>query len=309
MGKCGGKAPTVGRSCAMNTSEVDRVSFKKVLIQKVKKWNKDYFIDRFGDEKQYMMNSTSQSLGSLPLRSVEDGFYLSHSANLWSKYPDLVEDLEQKNIDRLASENGLTHTFNELFFATKKKTGSLLHHANIHNFFAMISGEKQWTVINPEYTPLLYPLNNTNGFYAFNAASYMYGPERTPDFFNISEEEYRQKLPLVKYAPITQFVVRAGDLLYNPPYWWHCVKNMSTVSIAATMKYTTIKSNSPIGNDHRHMPLYSLYGSSPMNVIFRAAIIRHGLKMGFDDGDFGGPDVMVHSLYNKRSEEIYFERR
>ena len=37
LGKCVGKTPTVGRSCAMNTSEVDRVSFKKVLIQKVKK--------------------------------------------------------------------------------------------------------------------------------------------------------------------------------------------------------------------------------------------------------------------------------
>ena len=44
--------------------------------------------------------------------------------------------------------------------------------------------------------------------------------------FNPFEPDY-DKFPLFKYIDRVHVKIEAGDVFYNPPYWWHSVKNPS----------------------------------------------------------------------------------
>jgi hypothetical protein len=112
--------------------------------------------------------------------------------------------------------------------------------ANLHceespNWYLAVSGAKRWTLIETEYSWLLYPAARGNGL------------RRFAEFLADEEGEPRDKAayPLAAYAPRYEFVLRPGDVLYFPAWMWHKTINLDDEGLGVTCRYTppTVMSN------------------------------------------------------------------
>jgi hypothetical protein len=112
--------------------------------------------------------------------------------------------------------------------------------ANLHceespNWYLAVSGAKRWTLIEAEYSWLLYPAARGNGLRRFS------------EFLADDEGEPRDKAayPLAAYAPRYEFVLHPDDVLYFPAWMWHKTINLDDEGLGVTCRYTppTVMSN------------------------------------------------------------------
>ncbi|RYH19390.1 hypothetical protein EON65_26145 [archaeon] len=40
-----------------------------------------------------------------------------------------------------------------------------------------------------------------------------------------------QAFPLFQYCPVYGTVLDEGDVLFNPPYWWHSIRNVTETTV------------------------------------------------------------------------------
>ena len=40
-----------------------------------------------------------------------------------------------------------------------------------------------------------------------------------------------QAFPLFQYCPVYSTVLDEGDVLFNPPYWWHSIRNVTETTV------------------------------------------------------------------------------
>ena len=99
--------------------------------------------------------------------------------------------------------------------AGARTTGTGWHCAPGNNWFAQVAGRKRWFFLDPKYSAYLQPLRN--GVRSMETG--------TPHM-----AELQQYLP-VQYADL-----EAGDLLYNPDWQWHTIKNYEGLSIGVPMR-------------------------------------------------------------------------
>jgi hypothetical protein len=94
-------------------------------------------------------------------------------------------------------------------------TGTGWHCAPGNNWFAQVTGTKRWYFMDPKYSALMYPLRG-------GKANMMTGSREMAS--------YHDHLPL-RYAD-----VQAGDLLYNPDWEWHTIKNYEGLAIGVPIR-------------------------------------------------------------------------
>lgn len=103
-------------------------------------------------------------------------------------------------------------------------TGTSLHAAMIANLFFQYAGKKQWWFVEPRWTPYVLGTHSRHVPAGF--------ARRLPD-----------------YVPKATAVLERGDVMFNPPYMWHEVRNFPGWSLAAANRimfpYATI-SNNPV---------------------------------------------------------------
>ncbi|SFW37515.1 cupin-like domain-containing protein [Nitrosovibrio sp. Nv17] len=105
--------------------------------------------------------------------------------------------------------------------------------ANYHceegpNWYLAVSGSKRWTLIESEYSWLLYPAARGDGmrrFAEFRADGQ--GEPSDPDAY-----------PLVEYAPRHEFELHPGDVLFFPAWMWHKTINLDEEGLGITCRYT-----------------------------------------------------------------------
>lgn len=115
----------------------------------------------------------------------------------------------------------------EQIFIGREGTGTPFHHAANYNFFYQITGAKRWYFIESFDTFLMYPIAIFGR--AANASMCLY-----PDVYN------KQAFPLFHYAPVYSTVLQPGDVLYNPAFWWHAIKNdVTPTSVAVASRWHT----------------------------------------------------------------------
>ena len=98
-----------------------------------------------------------------------------------------------------------------------------------------MSGVKHWTLIEAEYSWLLYPAARGDGMRRFaEFAADPQGEPRDPAVY-----------PLFAYAPRYEFDLRPGDVLFFPAWMWHKTVNREDEGLGVTCRYTapTVMSN------------------------------------------------------------------
>jgi hypothetical protein len=99
--------------------------------------------------------------------------------------------------------------------SSEATTGTGWHCAPGNNWFAQVTGTKRWYFMDPKYSALMFPLRG-------GKANMMTGSREMSSFHD--------NLPL-RYAD-----VQAGDLLYNPDWEWHTIKNYEGLAIGCPIR-------------------------------------------------------------------------
>lgn len=114
----------------------------------------------------------------------------------------------------------------EQIFVGRKGTGSPFHHAAVYNMFYQIHGQKQWWFVDPYDTYLAYPIALLGKAASFSMCLW-------PHDYN------KEAFKLFQYCPVYTAVLDGGDVLFNPPWWWHSIKNVSETTVAVASRWHT----------------------------------------------------------------------
>jgi hypothetical protein len=136
-------------------------------------------------------------------------------------HPELGADLDQ---DWLAAR-GWSRGRDPLQFFIGGQGGRTPMHCELPgNFSVQVLGRKRWT-LHPPGTLLFLDPPAARRQYCFSEAADAPRPER---------------YPLYELAERYETVLEPGDVLWNPPFWWHDVVNLSPVSIGVSCRVTSL---------------------------------------------------------------------
>ncbi len=185
----------------------------------------DKILEKFGEENVLLADDSRTSVQG-QIRKLKDvtqkGVYLNNSEVLFNKYPELWEALETHRLEPYIEKKSM---FAQLFMGCKG-TGTRIHSAHVWNFFHMIDGKKKWYFIDPTDWYYLYPMYFGGINNGFHIAFY-------PDEF---DEKY---LPAVKYCPYYTVELEPGDVMLNPAWWSHGIRNTTEKSVGIATRWVT----------------------------------------------------------------------
>lgn len=197
------------------------------------KWDLDFFKNNYGDtllpilktKTKYSFQVDRQNITMKEfIKSIENDetLYLNNVSRIFGNHPELLKHLDLENIEKYTGVDVVNSTNVTHMFMGGKDTGTTLHCSITGNFFYNIKGKKKWYLINPEYSPYLKPITSKTGLFAVS----LY------DICNANKNDYILNIP--RY----EFVLEPGDMLYNPPWWWHAVINKSDYTIGCANRFT-----------------------------------------------------------------------
>lgn len=209
-----------------------------------KRWNFDYILEKCGDVEVTLTGPDSDWQG--PLKDVRDPkIYCANADAPFKAFPELVDEL---SIPTLKPYIKRDYRFSQ-FFIGQKATGSGYHCAGIWNFFYMIEGQKKWWFVDPELTWMIYPSIHI-GVLAFS--SLVSFPLRS------DASVYK----LYKYCPRYAVTLNPGDVLLNPPWWWHAIDNLTPTSVAVATRWDAARSDMAFYELNRVLSLLAVFNTS-----------------------------------------------
>nr|DAB41911.1 TPA_exp: ArzI - aKG/Fe(II) halogenase [Fischerella sp. PCC 9339] len=203
-----------------------------------KNWTLEMFRERFGDFK---VNITNQSRNQhkpdvstfkdvIDSRESEEKLYISFCADIFSNYPELLNELGCLEFTAHMGGNSVWFAGAQLFLGASSSTGTDAHCADGDNLFFQIRGKKKWTFVHPDYLWLMYPM--LDRWFLF-CSSFI-----KRDYDQAYLDQYA---PLQKYCPKYEAVLEAGDILLNPTWQWHAIDNITEENIAIATRWSFIK--------------------------------------------------------------------
>lgn len=215
----------------------------------VGKWNLNYFKELHGDDEILVVDSKhiEQEYESITLADLVDNVKEGGSKYyrfypLLSEHPEHLVDIDY-NWFKIARQKKVYFEAFQAFIGGKG-TESPLHNAMACNLFVQVYGEKRWSLISPRYTAIVDPDPIRN--------IYRGAPFRKNNYpFNPFDPDYGKPYDLYEYVDRYDFVLKPGDILWNPPFWWHAVVNQSD-SIGLAYRWV------PQAYSFRQQPLYTL---------------------------------------------------
>lgn len=182
----------------------------------------DTVLKKYGQEDVFL---TKKEHDGVPgkLNEVDNpNVYLHNSEKIFNKFPEIRQLFQYERLEPYLHQKAGY----EQLFVGKAGTGTPLHHAAVYNMFYMITGRKEWTFVDPYDTTFIYPVSIAGR--AANFAMVLW-----PDEYN--EKEF----PLFKYCPVYQATMNPGDVLFNPPWWWHAIKNIDEKTVGVASRWHT----------------------------------------------------------------------
>jgi hypothetical protein len=106
--------------------------------------------------------------------------------------------------------------------------------ANFHceespNWFVAVSGSKRWTLVEAEYSWLMYPAARGDGMRRFSE-------------FKAAEDgapSDKERFALFDYAPRMEFELHPGDALFFPAWMWHKTVNLDEEGLGVTCRFVS----------------------------------------------------------------------
>jgi hypothetical protein len=202
-------------------------------------WRFAHLAMRFPDAIGQVMEKRSKRVFSTTLREIlEDGRreYIPQQA-LLDQNPALTEYFEVERTNAYFPVLGRPSrpVLSFLIIGLGSGLNANFHCEESANWYLAVSGAKRWTLVEAEYSWLLYPAARGTGL------------RRFAEFPADEEGEPRDKAayPLAAYAPRYEVVLRPGDVLYFPAWMWHKTINLDDEGLGVTCRYAppTVMSN------------------------------------------------------------------
>jgi len=212
----------------------------------VQKWSLEFLKEQHGSDEIVIVDQAHEEnpFEELTLAELIDGindglarYYRFYP--LIQRHPERLLDFDFKWMQEHRHQKIKFDAFQ--VFIGPDKSYTPLHNANAANLFTQVYGEKEWMLYPNYYMPVLDP-NPVRSNYRTAPIRKEYGP------FNPFEPEYESPYHLFQYIDRYTTRLKPGDILYNPPYWWHAVRNFG----------------STIGVGYRWLPLSSTFKSNPL---------------------------------------------
>ena len=204
----------------------------------VQDWSMDWLREHFGGDRvdifdpldaaaaevNYNVESTTLSVVLDAMQRGDVSKYSRFNRLLYD-HPELVEhfDWEWLHNMRSAWSSGKTYQV----FIGGKGTKTTLHCAGEHNLFTQVHGRKHWFFIEPQADVWLNP--------PVTRAPYFHS------MFNPEEPDH-VAYPGMATTQIWECTLEPGDVLFNPPFWWHQVHNL-TASIGVGFRWFDLVDN------------------------------------------------------------------
>lgn len=192
-------------------------------------WSIKYFREKYGD-LELLITDPDQSIHMGKLHLVLDDIlaekttrqYVQNTADIFNQCRELETQLPIETLGRLVGPLG-TLSGSQLFLGGKD-TGTSYHCASNFNCFVMVHGQKEWRFVDPRYSAWMYPFMPPSGLFAFSPV---------PAFGS------SPRFPLYRRIPKLKTILKPGDVLLNPPWWWHAVQNVTPSTIGVATRWVT----------------------------------------------------------------------
>lgn len=202
----------------------------------VKRWNTDYLKKVIGDFEVNTIKYVEKfeikkmTFNKFTDEMTKDDIYINNNHTILGNFPQLFDDIQPQFsllLKILKSCNLYSVHIANLFIGyndnSKKCTGSSMHCGGSGNFFCMLKGRKHWTLIDPQYSCLLKGRVARTGIHA-------------QTLFDMGDLPLDQIPPIFTYLPRYEVMMEEGDILYNPPWWWHRIINDDGLSIGMAIR-------------------------------------------------------------------------
>ena len=190
----------------------------------VKHWSFDYFKNLHGEDEivmadqEYMENEYKKTTLGDAIDEIKKGkgsYYRFYP--LLERHPEHLKDFDYKWLR--ARRNKVTWFEAFQVFIGGEGTVTPLHNANQCNLFVQTHGEKKWVLYPNYYVPVIDPDPIRN---VYRGAPY----KTTEGPFNPVDPNFETPYTLYKYIDGYSVHLKPGDVLWNPPFYWHAVKNV-----------------------------------------------------------------------------------
>ena len=184
------------------------------------KWSPDFFKNKYGETKVILFDASVKSLDSNEISETSIVNFKKFIEMMQSgskeyvrfcpildKNPELLEHIDNNWL--LNYSNSKSKGSKHQLFIGGKNTSTSIHSAIGSNLFVQIHGRKEWYIYDTFYNPLLQPKVDKSVFFRSNVSA------KKPD-------------NIFKKAKGWRVILEPGDILYNPPFFWHEVHNLDT---------------------------------------------------------------------------------
>ncbi|MCB9755141.1 MAG: cupin-like domain-containing protein [Myxococcales bacterium] len=171
-----------------------------------------WWLDRYPDAE--LLCSSAGESRMLPVREAlaRPEVYVAGATTVFQHHPELKDMVETELTRAITPDRpGRRASFYQLFLG-RSNQGTTVHCAMGINLFRQIAGRKRWYFIPPSQTPFLRAKVYANGYSATSRTIQPHEGDPGSPWFD----------RLLRYTAILE----PGDLLINPPWWWHCVENL-----------------------------------------------------------------------------------
>ena len=187
-----------------------------------KEYTFDNFVEKYAEETVFLLKPDRSSYMGKVKELRDTRLYLQNCEVLFNKHPELLSTLHRETV-RLEPYLKKECGYGQLFVGSQGN-GAPLHNAGTWNFFHMVNGSKKWYFIDP------YDYYFASPMWVWGQPAAAFG-QLFPDEFD------KKKFPHMQYLPYYVTELQAGDILLNPPWWGHGIRNTSKQSVAVATRW------------------------------------------------------------------------
>lgn len=191
------------------------------------KWSPQWFADNYGDDRVMIVHleddwNHDHQVEETNLRAMihdmgNGRLRYARFLPLFKRHPELFTHFDHDFLEgfvgrpiKLWGQDGSGIPLRSQLFIGERNTNTSLHNAMTNNLFVQAYGQKKWIIIPPSYNPVINP-----------------PVTRTPGYFAayLDPLEPGEEFEMYKHIDRYEITLEAGDLFYNPPFYWHHVSN------------------------------------------------------------------------------------